>query len=93
MLIKHSVCINMMQYELEFTLNHANVRYLWALVWPQYLPPETQPRLHNPLWDYLKSLSTARQVLSLEQRQLKLQHQNGYKWFKVHPIHFGMFSM
>ena len=46
------------------------------------------------LWDYLKSLSPAQQVLSLEQRQLKLQYQNWSKWFKVHPIHVhvGMIS-
>ena len=51
-------------YEYEFTLNHANVRYLWALVWPQYPPPENRPRLHNPLglsWG-LKSSSRGPQL-------------------------------
>ena len=49
-----------LHYHLIITMNHANVRYLWALVWPQYPPPETRPRLHNPLilsWE-LKSSST-----------------------------------
>ena len=51
-------------YKLEFTLTHANVRYLWALIWPHYPPPETQLRLHNPLglsWE-LKSSSTGPQL-------------------------------
>jgi hypothetical protein len=47
-------------YKLEFTLNHVKVRYLRALMWPQYPPTETQPRLHNPLglsWELKSSLT------------------------------------
>ena len=78
-------------YKLEFTLNHANVRYLRALVWPQNLPLWPSQDC-TTLWDYRESLSLAGQVLSLEWRKLKLQYQNWHKWFKVHPVHFGMFS-
>ena len=43
------------------------VRYLWPSVWPQYLPPETRPRLQNPLglsWE-LESSSTYPQVAKI----------------------------
>ena len=48
------------------------------------------------LWDYLKGLSPALQVLSFGGRQLQLHCHNKpkmTKWSKVVPVEYGMFSM
>ena len=78
-------------YEYEFTLNHANVRYFGHPCGINIHPLRTNQDC-TTLWDYLEGLSPALHVLSLEQRHLKLQWKNWHKWFKVHPIHFGIFS-
>ena len=55
-------CRHFLQVRIHF--EPQNVRYLRALVWPQYPHPENWPRLHNPLglsWG-LKSSSTGPQL-------------------------------
>ena len=78
-------------YRSKFTLNHANVKYIWSLVWPQYAPPETRPRLHNPLGlsQGLKSSSTCPQIgVTAAAIAMPLQ----WTWFKVYNVENGMFS-
>jgi hypothetical protein len=78
-------------YGSKFTLNHANVRYIWPLVWPQYAPPETRPRLHNTLGlsQGLES-STAGPQIGVKTAAIAMQLQG--KLFKVYNIENGMFS-
>ncbi len=78
-------------YEYEFTLNHA-MSDIFGHSCGLNIHPLRTGQDCTTLWDYLEGLSPALQVLSLERRHLKLQWQNWHKWFKVHPVHFGMFS-
>jgi hypothetical protein len=82
------------QYSMEQVWIHFepwNVRYLRPLLRPQYQPPKTQPRLHNPLGLYqgLKSSSTGPQ---LGAKTAAIAIPKLTQWFKVHPVEIGMFS-
>ena len=80
-------------YELEFTLNH-DMSDIVGHLCDLNMQPLRPGQDCTTLWDYLRGLSPALQVLSFEGRQLQLHCQYNpkmTKWFKVHPIEIGMF--
>jgi hypothetical protein len=81
-------------YKLETTLNHvmSDIFDHSCDINIQSLAPSQDC---TTLWDYLKGLSPALQVLSFDRRQLQLHCHNKSKmtkWFKVDPVEIGMFS-
>jgi len=62
-------------YKLEFILNH-DMSDIFGHLCDHNMQPLRPGQDCTTLWDYLKGLSPAQQVLSLEQRQLQLQYQN-----------------
>ena len=84
----------MVWYKLEFTLNHdmSDIFGHWCDLNMQPLRPCQDC---TTLWDYLRGLSPALQVLSFEAKQMQLQLQYKPKMtkrFKVYPVEIGMFS-
>ena len=82
------------RYGLETTLNHvmSDIFDHSCDINIQSLAPSQDC---TTLWDYLKGLSPALQVLSFDGRQLQLHCHNKpkmTKWFKVDPVEIGMFS-
>ena len=75
----------------QFALNYANVNFRWPLVWPQYAPPETQPRLHNNL-GLSQRLKTGLTGPQIGAKTAAIAMPLQAKWFKVHHIENGMVS-
>jgi hypothetical protein len=81
-------------YESETTLNHV-MSDIFDLSYDINIQSLTPSQDCTTLWDYLKGLSPALQVLSFVGRQLQLHCHNKAKmtkWFKVDPVEIGMFS-
>ncbi len=82
-------------YGLEWTLNHVMSDIFDHFLCDINIQSVTPSQDCTTLWDYLKGLSQALQVLSFDGRQLQLHCHNKpkmTKWFKVDPVEIGMFS-
>ena len=81
-------------YESETTLNHV-MSDIFDHSYDINIQSLAPSQDCTTLWDYLKGLSPALQVLSFVGRQLQLHCHNKpkmTKWFKVDPVEIGMFS-
>ena len=86
--------VSLGQYGLELTLNH-DMSDIFGQSCDLNIQSLAPSQDCITLWDYLKGLSPALQVLSFDGRQLQLHCHNKpkmTKWFKVHPVEIGMFS-